>query len=80
MMPSRSRVSLMTWPNTMESPIFRKLRRRSCTGSIPIRSAQTSMCRSMANSLWGPPKPRKAPGGGVLVAMDRPWMRAWGML
>ena len=32
----------------------------------------------MAKRLWGAPKPRKAPGGGVLVATARAWMRTCG--
>ena len=41
-------------------------------------SAMRLTCISAANSVCGAPKPRKAPLGGVLVAIARPVMRTFG--
>ena len=45
---------------------------------MPSASATRFTCISAANSVWGAPKPRNAPFGGVLVATTREWMRTFG--
>ena len=45
---------------------------------MPSASATRATWISAANSTCGAPKPRKAPLGGVLVAMARPRMRTFG--
>ena len=47
-------------------------------GDMPSASATRLACISAANSVWGAPKPRNAPLGGVLVAVARPRMRTSG--
>ncbi len=45
---------------------------------MPSASAIRLTCISTANSVWGAPKPRKAPDGGVCVRTARAWMRTFG--
>ncbi len=61
--------SLRSWPVAVRSPVERKLRRRNSSGVRPMVWAILSMWRSRAKMLCGAPKPRKAPWGGMLVAM-----------
>jgi hypothetical protein len=45
---------------------------------VPRASAIRLTCISAANSVWGAPKPRKAPFGGVFVATAREVIRTFG--
>ena len=61
--------SVRCWPVAVWSPVERKLRRRNSSGVRPMVWAILSMWRSSAKMDCGAPKPRKAPWGGMLVAM-----------
>ena len=61
----------------LQSSLSNDLRRIS-TGESPTTCAIRSMCRSIANRLWGAPKPRKAPWGGALVATALARIRTFG--
>jgi hypothetical protein len=61
--------SWRSWPVAVVSPVERKLRRRNSSGERLRTRAILSMWRSRANKDCGAPKPRKAPWGGMLVAI-----------
>ena len=48
-------------------PSCQQLRRRSSTGSMPSASASLFICISAAKWACGPPKPRNAPLGTLVV-------------
>ena len=57
------------WPVAVWSPVARKFWRRTASGERLRVWAILSMWRSRAKRDCGAPKPRKAPWGGMLVAM-----------
>src|ERR1700676_4428843 len=67
-----------SWAVAVGSPVERKLRRRNSSGERPTTLAILSMWRSRAKMLCGAPKPRKAPWGGILVAMALARTVRWG--
>ena len=74
----RRRSPAGTWPVGVTSPSRYIQRSRSSAGETPSASAARATWSSAANSTCGAPKPRKAPLGGVFVAMARPRMRVFG--
>ena len=70
--------SRRTWPVGVVSPSRYTQRRRRSSGDASSASAMRLICISAANSVCGAPKPRKAPLGGVFVAIARPVIRTFG--
>ena len=67
-LPGRRRVAEAGTPIVAGAPPARR----------PSASAIRSTCISAANSIWGAPNPRKAPFGGVFVAIARARIRTFG--
>ena len=65
--------SLILTPTGIGAPVMPRLasctmlRRRTSTGSRSSASARRFICISATNEPCGPPKPRKAPAGGLVV-------------